>query len=407
MKRITLIIVSLLLGVSAFAQQALFGGPGVESPVINPDGTVTFRYHAPKAVKVTVSGDFLPPQKVEYRMGDQTIVTEATVPAELKEGEGGVWEYTTPFKVAPEMYTYTFTVDGTQVIDPNNVFVNRDIASLTSVLLVPEAGARSDLYAVHRVPHGTVSKVWYPSATAGFDRRLTVYTPAGYESSPKTKYPVLYVLHGIGGDEDAWVTQGRATQILDNLIARGQAKPMIVVFTNGNISEEAAPLENSTGYTRPTMSLPQTMEGTFETSFPEVVKFIDSHYRTIAKKQGRAICGLSMGGFHTLYVTLNNPDMFNYSGMFSAAIGTGSEQTAAHKEVYADVDAKLATYFSRKPALLWIGIGSTDFLIQSNNEFRAKLDAAGYPYQYMETDGGHIWRNWRIYLSEFVPLLFK
>ena len=407
MKRITLIIVSLLLGVSAFAQQALFGGPGVESPVINPDGTVTFRYHAPKAVKVTVSGDFLPPQKVEYKMGDQTIVTEATVPAELKEGEGGVWEYTTPFKVAPEMYTYTFTVDGTQVIDPNNVFVNRDIASLTSVLLVPEAGARSDLYAVHRVPHGTVSKVWYPSATAGFDRRLTVYTPAGYESNPKTKYPVLYVLHGIGGDEDAWVTQGRATQILDNLIARGQAKPMIVVFTNGNISEEAAPLENSTGYTRPTMSLPQTMEGTFETSFPEVVKFIDSHYRTIAKKQGRAICGLSMGGFHTLYVTLNNPDMFNYSGMFSAAIGTGSEQTAAHKEIYADIDAKLATYFSRKPALLWIGIGSTDFLIQSNNEFRAKLDAAGYPYQYMETDGGHIWRNWRIYLSEFVPLLFK
>ena len=407
MKRITLIIVSLLLGVSAFAQQALFGGPGVESPVINPDGTVTFRYRAPKAVKVTVSGDFLPPQKVEYKMGDQTIVTEATVPAELKEGEGGVWEYTTPFKVAPEMYTYTFTVDGTQVIDPNNVFVNRDIASLTSVLLVPEAGARSDLYAVHRVPHGTVSKVWYPSATAGFDRRLTVYTPAGYESNPKTKYPVLYVLHGIGGDEDAWVTQGRATQILDNLIARGQAKPMIVVFTNGNISEEAAPLENSTGYTRPTMSLPQTMEGTFETSFPEVVKFIDSHYRTIAKKQGRAICGLSMGGFHTLYVTLNNPDMFNYSGMFSAAIGTGSEQTAAHKEIYADVDAKLATYFSRKPALLWIGIGSTDFLIQSNNEFRAKLDAAGYPYQYMETDGGHIWRNWRIYLSEFVPLLFK
>ena len=407
MKRIALIIVSLLLGVSAFAQQALFGGAGVESPVINSDGTVTFRYRAPKAIKVTVSGDFLPPQKVEYKMGDQTVVAEATVPAELKEGEGGVWEYTTPFKVAPEMYTYTFTVDGTQVIDPNNVFVNRDIASLSSVLLVPEAGARSDLYAIHRVPHGTVSKVWYPSATAGFDRRLTVYTPAGYESNPKAKYPVLYVLHGIGGDEDAWVTQGRATQILDNLIARGQAKPMIVVFTNGNISEEAAPLENSTGYTRPTMSLPQTMEGTFETSFPEVVKFIDSNYRTIARKQGRAICGLSMGGFHTLYVTLNNPDMFNYSGMFSAAIGTGSEETAAHKEIYADIDGKLATYFSKKPALLWIGIGSTDFLIQSNNEFRAKLDAAGYPYRYMETDGGHIWRNWRIYLSEFVPLLFK
>ena len=406
MKKKLTFLAALLIGVSAFAQQALFGGAGVESPVINPDGTVTFRYQNRKAVRVTLSGDFLPVQHLEFEMNGQKISYDAPGVAELRENNG-VWEYTTPFAVEPEMYTYTFNVDGTQEIDPNNVFVNRDIASLTSVLLVPKAGERSDLYAVHHVPHGTVSKVWYPSATAGFDRRMTVYTPAGYEENTKTKYPVLYVLHGIGGDEDAWVTQGRATQILDNLIARGEAKPMIVVFTNGNISQEAAPLENSTGYTRPTMDLPQTMEGTFETAFPEVVKFIDSHYRTIAKKQSRAICGLSMRGFHTLYITLNNPDLFNYSGMFSAAIGTGSEQTAAHKEIYADVDAKLARYFSRKPAMLWIGIGRTDFLIESNNEFRAKLDAAGYPYTYMETDGGHIWRNWRIYLSEFVPLLFK
>ena len=405
MKKNLTFLAALLIGVSAFAQQALFGGAGVESPVINPDGTVTFRYQNRKAVRVTLSGDFLPVQHLEFEMNGQKISYDAPGVAELRENNG-VWEYTTPFAVEPEMYTYTFNVDGTQEIDPNNVFVNRDIASLTSVLLVPKEGARSDLYAVHHVPHGTVSKVWYPSATAGFDRRMTVYTPAGYETS-KAKYPVLYVLHGIGGDEDAWVTQGRATQILDNLIARGQAKPMIVVFTNGNISQEAAPLENSTGYTRPTMDLPQTMDGTFETAFPEVVKFVDSHYRTIAKKQSRAICGLSMGGFHTLYITLNNPDMFAYSGMFSAAIGTGSEQTAAHKEIYENVDGKLATYFSKKPAMLWIGIGRTDFLIQSNNEFRAKLDAAGYPYQYMETDGGHIWKNWRIYLSEFVPLLFK
>ncbi|MBR5724080.1 MAG: esterase [Bacteroidales bacterium] len=407
MKRILVIGAALLLGLSAQAQQALFGGPQAESPVINPDGTVTFRYQAPKAVRVTVSGDFLPTQKMEFEMNGQKVSYEAPGVGVFREGPNGVWEYTTPNPVPPELYTYTFSVDGTSVIDPNNVYVNRDVASLTSVLLVPQEGARSDLYAIHRVPHGTVSKVWYPSATAGFDRRLTVYTPAGYEDNPKAKYPVLYVLHGIGGDEDAWVTQGRATQILDNLIARGQAKPMIVVFTNGNISEEAAPLENSTGYVRPTMSLPQTMEGTFETAFPEIVKFIDSRYRTVAKKQGRAICGLSMGGFHTLYITLNNPDLFNYSGMFSAAIGTGSEQTAAHKEIYENVDGKLATYFSKKPALLWIGIGSTDFLIQSNNDFRKKLDAAGYPYTYMETDGGHIWRNWRIYLSEFVPLLFK
>ena len=406
MKKLSIFLAILCIGLSANAQQALWGGPGVESPVINADGTVTFRYQAPKAVKVEVTGDFMPVEKREVEFNGQKMSFEVPGVGVLKEGKNGVWEYTTPFVVAPEMYTYTFRVDGLTTIDPNNVFVNRDIASLTSVLLVPKAGERSDLYAIHKVPHGSVSKVWYHSDVAGFDRRLTVYTPAGYETS-RAKYPVLYVLHGIGGDEDAWVTQGRATQILDNLIARGEAKPMIVVFTNGNISQEAAPLETSTGYDRPTMQLPQTMEGTFETSFPEVVKFIDSRYRTIAKKQGRAICGLSMGGFHTLYITLNNPDMFNYSGMFSAAIGTGSEQTAAHKEIYENIDGKLAAYFSKKPALLWIGIGKTDFLIQSNNDFRAKLDAAGYPYKYMETDGGHIWRNWRIYLSEFVPLLFK
>ena len=403
MKKIISLVAALLLVLSAHAQQALYGGPQVESPVINADGTVTFRYQAPKAVKVEVTGDFLPTEKVEVEFNGQKMAFDAPGVGVLKEGQNGVWEYTTPFKVAPELYNYTFRVDGNTVIDPNNMWVNRDVASLTSVLLVPEAGARSDLYAIHAVPHGTVSKVWYHSDKQGFDRRLTVYTPAGYETS-KAKYPVLYVLHGIGGDEDAWVTQGRATQILDNLIARGEAKPMIVVFTNGNISQEAAPLENSTGYTRPTMSLPQTMEGTFETAFPEIVKFIDSRYRTLAKKQSRAICGLSMGGFHTLNISLNYPDLFNYSGMFSAAIGVTDPSISP---MYQDFDRKLAAYFAKKPALLWIGIGRTDFLIQSNNEFRAKLDAAGYPYLYMETDGGHIWRNWRIYLSEFVPLLFK
>ena len=387
MKKSILIIVAVLTGISAYAQQALWGGPQVVSPEINPDGTVTFRYKAPKAIKVEVTGEFLPPQK--------------NGAGQMKEGKDGVWEYTTDFVVAPEFYNYTFRVDGQTVIDPNNVFINRDVASLTSVLLVP--GERADLYAVHRVPHGSVSKVWYPSSTAGFDRRLTVYTPAGYETS-KAKYPVLYVLHGIGGDEDAWVTQGRATQILDNLIARGQAKPMIVVFTNGNISQEAAPLENSTGYTRPTMSLPQTMEGSFETSFPEIVNFIDGRYRTIAKKTSRAVCGLSMGGFHTLNLSLNYPDMFNYYGMFSAAIGVYDPSVSP---MYMDFDSKLATYFSKKPALLWIGCGKTDFLYKANKDFMNKLDQNGFQYTYMETDGGHIWRNWRIYLSEFVPLLFK
>ena len=403
MKKLFIAVAALAIGLSANAQQALWGGPSVESPVINEDGTVTFRFMAPKAIKVEVTGDFLPTEKVEVEFNGNKMTFDAPGVGELKEGKGGVWEYTTPFVVAPDMYNYTFRVDGVSQIDPHNMWVNRDVASLTSVLLVPAPGERSDLYAIHKVPHGTVSKVWYHSETAGFDRRLTVYTPAGYETS-KAKYPVLYVLHGIGGDEDAWVTQGRATQILDNLIARGEAKPMIVVFTNGNISCEAAPLENADGYVNPTMSLPKTMEGTFEKSFPEIVKFIDSRYRTIAKKQSRAICGLSMGGFHTLNISLNYPDMFNYSGMFSAAIGVSDPSISP---LYQDFDKKLATYFAKKPALLWIGIGKTDFLIQSNNEFRAKLDANGFPYKYMETDGGHIWKNWRIYLTEFVPLLFK
>ena len=401
MKKIITIAAALLMAGSAFAQQALWGGASVESPVVNPDGTVTFRYQAPKAVKVTVSGDFLPTQKMVFKMGDQEISYDAPGVGELKEGQHGIWEYTTENKVAPEMYTYTFNVDGNTVIDNNNMWVNRDIASLTSAFIVP--GGRADLYTIQDVPHGTVSKVWYESATAGFDRRLSVYTPAGYEKNKKQKYPVLYVLHGIGGDEDAWLDQGRAAQILDNLIAQGKAKPMIVVFTNGNISEEAAPCENSTGYIHPTTNLPKTMEGTFETAFPEVVKFIDSNYRTIAKKQSRAICGLSMGGFHTLYISLNNPDMFGYSGMFSAAIGVSDDSVSP---IYQNFDQKLATYFSKKPSLLWIGCGSTDFLIQANQEFVKKLKDNSYPHEYLENDGGHIWRNWRIYLTEFVPKLF-
>ena len=397
MKKIFTIAAALLVAGSAFAQQALWGGASVESPVVNEDGTVTFRYQAPKAVKVTLSGDFLPTQKIDTPFGQ----FDAPGVAELKEGPNGVWEYTTDFKVAPDMYTYTFNVDGKTVIDDNNIWVNRDISTLTSALIVP--GERADLYTIQDVPHGTVSKVWYESATAGFDRRLSVYTPAGYEQNKKNRYPVLYVLHGIGGDEDAWLDQGRAAQILDNLIAQGKAKPMIVVFTNGNISQEAAPGQNSTGYTRPTMQLPQTMEGTFETAFPEVVKFIDTNYRTLAKKQSRAIGGLSMGGFHTLYITLNNPDMFNYSGMFSAAIGVSD---ASVSPMYQDFDAKLATYFSKKPALLWVGCGNTDFLIQSNREFVQKLEQNKYPHEYLENEGGHIWKNWRIYLTEFVPKLF-
>jgi len=259
---------------------------------------------------------------------------------------------------------------------------------------------------VNKVAHGTVSKVWYESPTAGLTRRCTVYTPAGYETSGKD-YPVLYLLHGIGGDENAWSELGRAAQILDNLIAQGKAEPMLVVMTNGNISQEACPGETSEGFRVPTMMLPKTMEGSFETAFPDVVKFVEKTYRVKKDKAHRAIAGLSMGGFHSLFISINNPDLFGYIGLFSAAVDQQQPDANGHPEIYADRNAKIDGLFAKNPNLFWIGIGKTDFLIKNNNDLRAYLDSKGHKYIYLETDGGHIWRNWRIYLSEFTPLLFK
>lgn len=398
MKKSLFTVFALLVSTLTFAQQALFGGASIVSPEIHPDNTVTFRIAAPKAVIVQVTGDFLPTMKQTMKFGDNVMEIEVPGVANLTEKDG-IWEYTTPEPLAPEFYTYHFLIDGQRVIDMNNVYVNRDVSTLSSILLI--GGGRSDLYKVNAVPHGTVAKRWYTQD--GLTRRLSVYTPAGYANSNK-RYPVFYLLHGMGGDEEAWLTQGRTAQILDNLIAQGKAEPMIVVMTNGNVSQEAAPGETSAGFVPPSMNLPKTMEGTFESTFMEVVKFIDANYRTIAKKQGRAIAGLSMGGFHSKFISLNNPDTFDYVGLFSAALGVTDPSISP---IYQNEDAKLKTQFAKKPALYWIGIGKTDFLIQANNAYREKLDGLGYKYQYMETEGGHIWRNWRIYLTEFTPLLFK
>ena len=400
MKKLAILAAALMAATAANAQQALWGKAAVVSPEINADKTVTFRLHAPKAVKVEVTGDFLPTQKMDIP-GWGTVDVPGV--GELKEGKDGVWEYTTPSPVSPELYTYTFKVDGQTIIDPSNVYINRDVASLTSLLLV-DGNELTEHFKVNDVPHGTVSKVWYHSDHEGIDRRLTVYTPAGYETSGK-KYPVFYLLHGIGGDEEAWYTQGRASQILDNLIAEGKAEPMIVVMTNGNISQHAAPGEGPEGMVPVTMGLPKTMEGTFETCFPEIVKFVDKTFRTKAQKKFRAIGGLSMGGFHSCHISKQYPEMFNYVGLFSAAISKENSGS----EIYENFDEKLDRQFSAKnrPALYYIAIGNTDFLYKDNMAFKEKLDAKGYPYVYLETEGGHIWRNWRIYLNDFAPRLFK
>ena len=393
MKRLTALTVALLIGVTMFAQQALWGSAPVVSPEIHGNNTVTFRFKAPKAVRVQLTGDFLPVQK--------NAKFEAPGIVDLKEGQEGVWEYTTPEPLKPELYSYSFIVDGLRMNDPANVYLIRDVSTLTNVFII--GGDRADFYKVNPVPHGTVSRIWYDSPALGLERRMTVYTPVGYETSGK-RYPVLYLLHGMGGDEEAWISLGRTAQILDNLIAQGKARPMIVVMPNGNASQEAAPGESSRGMVPPTMQLPKTMEGSYEQAFPEIVKFIDKNYRTIKSKSGRAIAGLSMGGFHSLHISKQYPDMFNYIGLFSAAIMPNKEVSSP---IYENMEGKLKVQFDKNPALYWIAIGKTDFLYKANEEYRKLLDEKGYKYTYYESDEGHIWKNWRIYLTEFVPMLFR
>ena len=394
MKRFCLIAVAALCGLSAMAQQAIGVGPKRLSTEVNADNSVTFRLHAPKAVKVEVAGDFLPPMVVDGQ--------ERRAVAEMTEMDGGVWEYTTAGPLSPELYSYRFIVDGQEMADPGNVHQLRDVSSITNILIIRNSEC-DDLYSVNDVAHGSVSKVWYKSDKLGLNRRLTIYTPPGYESSRK-RYPVLYLLHGMGGDENAWSELGRATQILDNLIAQGKAEPMIVVIPNGNASQEAAPGETSEGLKQPSFMLPKTMDGSFEEAFPEIVAFVDKNYRTQAKKSSRAIAGLSMGGFHAMHISKENADMFDYVGLFSAAVFRGD---AATSSVYADMEQKLKVQFAKRPRLYWIAIGDKDFLYEENVRYRALLDAEGYDYQYFESGDGHVWKNWRIYLSKFVPMLFK
>ena len=350
MKRILLSLTCVMAASTGFAQQALsWGKAPLASPVVNADNTVTFNIVAPEAQKVEITGDFLPVKKVKTAYGEQ----ETPGVEQLKKNEKGVWSYTSS-ALSPELYTYNLIVDGVKITDPLNVYAVRDIASMFNIFMI--GGGVKGLYQVKNVPHGTVEL-------------------------------------------------GIATQILDNLIAEGKAEPMIVVMTNGNISQEAAPGETSEGFKTPTMMLPKTMDGNFETAFPDVIKFIEHTYRVQSDKNHRAIAGLSMGGFHSLYISINNPDTFGYVGLFSAAVD--KQQSGGVISVYENRNQKIDKLFSKSPKLFWIGIGSTDFLYQSNVDLRKYLDSKHYKYTYMETEGGHIWRNWRIYLSEFVQKLFK
>jgi len=385
----------IMISLSVQAQEALFRAQQIVSPEIHEDNSVTFRLLAPAAASVQVTGDFLPTIKVESPMGQ----VDGPGKADLRKGENGVWEYKSE-TLKPELYNYSFNIDGFTATDPNNPFLIRDVASVTNIFII--GGGHADLYRTNDIAHGTVTRRWYDSPVLGMDRRITVYTPPGYEKSTE-KYPVLYLLHGAGGDEEAWISLGRTAQIMDNLVAQGKAKPMIVVMPNGNVIQDAAPGEGSMGFYKPQFMVPKTMDGTYEASFKDIINFVESNYRVKADKSNRAIAGLSMGGFHTMHISRFYPNTFDYIGLFSAAIMPREDATGV---VYSDIDGTLKTQMDNGYALYWIAIGKTDFLYKANTDYREKLDAMGMKYDYVESEGGHTWRNWRVYLSEFVPKLF-
>ena len=384
MKRFFTLLCCCSVVASSFGQQALGQRPRVKSPVVNADGTVTFNFYDPTAQQVSVTGDF---EEIRWK----------TLP--MTKQEDGVWTVTTD-ALNPELYSYSLTVDGQRFVDPSNSYVNRDISTLSNIFIVTKSNDdKGHLYQVNNVPHGTLARVWYDSPTLGQQRRMTVYLPPTYDG--KKRFPVMYLLHGHGGDETAWGDLGRTSQIMDNLIAEGRCVPMIVVMPNGNPTCNAAP-----GWWHEGMYTPdgnafnqRGAKASMEESFMDIVRFVDSHYKTIAKRQARAVTGLSMGGGHTFGISRLYPDMFDYYGLQSAA--------ARMQRNDAKFDEQMSRLFASKPKLYWIAIGKEDFLMQMNSDLRKYLDEKGYQYEYYENDGGHIWRNWRIYLTLFAQKLFK
>ena len=287
------------------------------------------------------------------------------------------------------------TVDGGVVADPQNVeiFPNEGFKSS----LVDVKGSQPDWQDLQNVPHGKVSYTYYTSSAVGFDRPVCIYTPPGYEDS-KEKYPVLYLCHGAGGDENSWLDFGRAAQILDNMIAAGTAKPMIVVIPNGNPTCAAAPGDWDAGLYQASMSgSPEPgmqAKASIPEAFPDLMKYVEKHYRVLKGAKNTAMCGLSMGGGHTMQTTAMYPDKFGYIGLFSGAVFQG------------DIE-KLAPLFANNPKYYLVACGTADPIAKFSFDFADALKEKGYPHETLWTDGAHTWKNWRHYLMVFAEKLFK
>jgi len=378
------------------------------SPEILPDHRVIFRLAAPDAREVLIYGNW--PNGVE---NSKTPMTK---------DDKGVWTATVgPLK--PEYWTYVFSVDGVQLLDPSNPHALRDGRRYMSTVIVP--GPESSLYTANKIPHGTLSLVWYESPSLGLTRRALVYTPPGYETG-KDRYPVFYLLHGGGGDETAWDENGRASEIFDNLIASGKARPMIVVMSNGNATQTA-----SQDYADDSGAPAQPAAGgttVFAKSVPaDLVPFIDGRYRTRPDRDDRAIAGLSMGGGQTFYAAFNNIDTFAWVGAFSGGwptlpgVRTDVPIPANAAELrgpdlnhsfdrakFEALMPQLNVSANSKLKLLYVAAGTNDALMTAHTDFKQMLNDKGMHYVLMEKPMYvHEWPFWRLAVADFMPRLFQ
>ena len=342
----------------------------LQSPVLGADGQVTFQLYAPKATQVTMRSE-----------GPAPFAGKP-----LAKADSGVWTLTV--QVPADLYIYWFDVDGVFVADPRNNRPRVNMSTVRSLLEVP--GAASEFFAEKPVQHGQVAAVHYQSQALGLPRRMHVYTPPGYATSSQ-RYPVLYLLHGAGDNDLSWLMAGRANFIFDNLIAAGKAKPMIVVMPAGHTPPGAngAP------------AAPDAFARDFLT---DVVPYVEKNYRTLPGRENRAMAGLSMGGQQTLNISLTNLDKFSQLGVFSSGwFGQDGAATFARNNAAVLSDPRV----NDRLRVFWFATGKDDFVLPSTKAALAMLDEHKIRYSYKETEGGHTWPNWRAYLNEFAPLLFR
>ena len=362
---------------------------GAEYPRVDAAGRVEVRIKAPEATKVRLN--FWSGPKVDM----------------VKQADG-FWTVTTE-PLVPGLHYYTLVIDGAEVSDPgSHAFFGG--GKHASAVEVPEPGA--DYYEIKAVPRGQVREVWYDSKVTGSWRHALVYLPPGYDEQAKTRYPVLYLQHGGGEDETGWIRQGRANFILDNLIAAGSCKPMIVVMAYGYARRAGQPAPDLAGKPPGSPERAQAMRemtAAFEDDVTQaLIPFVDATFRTIPERDQRAMAGLSMGGMQTFQVTLSHLDLFSYIGGFSGAAGLGGQKLdvkTAHNGVFADPAA-----FAKKVRLLWLGIGTQEpeRMLAGIRGLHASLTEAGIRHVYYESPGtDHEWQTWRRSLKEFAPRLFR